>query len=143
MSKPYCKQIMNTMVYGIGFNKRLFPLTDENIWFHGCRNITNRNNVVFPNAKKVVFKHCDTNFIYYWFDQRTFPLCKTFYIFSNQFELSVLNRIPDVRIFIDTDVYMNFYVGNRQLNSPIGYRFFPHVYPLSQKELDEEFDIKE
>lgn len=143
MSKSYCKEITNTMVYGIGFNKRLFPLTDSIIWFRECRNITNRGNVVFPNCQKAVFEHCDINFIHYWFDQKNFPLCKTFYIFSRQFELDVLNRTSNARIFIDSDVYMNFYLGNRQLNSPTGYKFFPHVYPLSQKELYEEFEIKE
>ena len=134
-------KITQTMSNCNTFNKSLLPLASKTLHFHECRNILYIDNIIFPEATEVIFDDCDNNFMYYWFDQFKFPKCKNFYLFSCLNELNVLRRTPYSRIFMNNDKYMNFF-GNKQLNSPNSYTFFPNVYPLSQEEFEKKFILE-
>ena len=63
------KYVMNTitskLAIGNQFIPNKLPITSKIIWIKYCRNIVWRGNVIFSQAKEIIFDRCDNNFTYY------------------------------------------------------------------------------
>jgi hypothetical protein len=77
-------------------------ITNKHIIVQNIGDICLHSHPIFPNAKEIIVRNCDKNYVYYHIDDRTFPNLKNLYLLSHPCEPSFFIRFtkPEQKILL-------------------------------------------